>query len=183
MRTNEIVLTKKEIDEGIDKIQHALLLINLRCEPGDIGYETVYTDEYGETQGGWYAEFDKKSRDKLRESKQVSWRNTGMIGGDTLDDILNVIASLKFRNCTKEPTVLQLKMAQNIKNEVEATKQALENYNSTKPLSDEDLRLCIKHFTALDKAVQADPMLALCKLHVSLNLETLKGYKEARKRK
>jgi hypothetical protein len=106
-----------------------------------------------------------------------------MIGGDTLEDILNVIASLKFRNCTKEPTVLQLKMAQNIKNEVEATKQALENYNSTKPLSDEDLRLCIKHFTALDKAVQADPMLALCKLHVSLNLETLKGYKEARKRK
>lgn len=183
MRTNEIVLTKKEIDEGVEKINHALLLIGLRCNEGDVGYETVYTDDHGETQGGWYAEFDKKTRDKLRESKQVSWRNTGMIGGDTLEDILNVIASLKFRNHTKEPTVLQLKTAQNIKNEVEATKQALANYNSAKPLSDEDLRLCIKHFTALDKAVQADPMLALCKLHVSLNLETLKGYKEARKRK
>ena len=182
-KKNEIKLSDADITTGIICINEALAKHGLSCAVGDVGYETVYTDSHGETQGGWYAEFDKKSRDKLRESKQVSWRNTGMLGGDTIDDILKTIASLKFRNHVKEPTPLQLKMAANVQNKVEATKEALARYNSTEPLSDADLRLCIEHFRTLDKAVQVDPMLALCKLHVSLNLETLLGYKEARKRK
>ena len=137
---NEVVLTKEEIADGVDKINHALLSIGLRCNEGDVGYETLYTDDRGETQGGWYAEFDKKSRDKLRASKQVSWRNTGMIGGDKLDDILKVIASLKFRNYKKDPTPLQVKMAENIQNKVDATKAALAVFNSGEPWPDDALR-------------------------------------------
>ncbi|QZE58850.1 hypothetical protein pEaSNUABM28_00293 [Erwinia phage pEa_SNUABM_28] len=183
MKKNEIKLSAADIAAGIICINEALAKHGLSCAEGDVGYETVYTDDHGETQGGWYAEFDKKSRDKLRESKQVSWRNCGMLSGDTIDSILRTIDSLKFRNHAKEPTPLQLKMAENVKSKVEATKAALEVYNSAAPLSDSDLRLCIEHFRTLDKAAQADPMLALCKLHVTLNLETLLGYKEARKRK
>lgn len=183
MRTNEIVLSKKEIDEGIDKIQHALILLNLRCEPGDIGYETVYTDEYGETQGGWYAEFDKKSRDKLRESKQVSWRNTGMVGGDTLAEILAVIDDLKYRNHTKAPSQLQLKVSNNIQARMKATSAALLEYNSAQPLTDDNLRLCLTHFRELDRLVKTDPMLALAKPYVAMNMQVLEGYQQARKRK
>ena len=182
-KKNEIKLSAADIATGIICINGALEKHGLSCAVGDVGYETVYTDDHGETQGGWYAEFDKKSREKLRESKVVHWRNTGMIGGDTIDEILKTIAALRFRNRIKEPTPLQVRKAETALSKVEATKEALARYNSTEPLSDDDLRLCIEHFRTLDKAVQVDPMLALCKLHVSLNLETLLGYKEARKRK
>ncbi len=127
--------------------------------------------------------FDTKSRNKLRECAQVSWRNIGMVGGDTLEEILKTIESLRFRNQAKEPTALQLKMAENIQNKVDATKQALEVYNSAQPLSDSDLRLCIAHFKELDRLIKTDPMLALVRPYVNQHLFTLEGYKEARKRK
>lgn len=182
-RLNEVVLTKKEIEEGVEKIQYALLQIGLRCNPGDIGYETVYTDDSNTTQGGWYAEFDKKSREKLRESKQVSWRNTGMVGGDTLTEILAVIDDLKYRNHTKAPSQLQLKVSNNIQARMKATSAALLEYNSAQPLTDDNLRLCLTHFRELDRLVKTDPMLSLAKPYVAMNLQVLEGYQQARKRK
>lgn len=183
MKKNEIKLSAADIATGIICINEALAKLGLHCEPDGVGYETVYTDSHGETQGGWYANFDKKSREKLRDSKQVSWRTVGMLSGDTIDSILRTIASLKFRNHAKEPTPLQLRVAENIQNKVEATKRALEVFNSAAPLSDDDLRLCINHFNDLDKMIKADPMLVLARPYVTMNLQVLEGYKEARKRK
>lgn len=183
MRTNEVVLSKEEIADGIGRINHALLLVGLRCNEGDVGYETLYTDDRGETQGGWYAEFDKKSRDKLRQSKQVSWRNTGMISGDTLDSILRTAASLKFRNHAKEPSQSQVKKAAHAMTKEGAIKKALEIYNSAEPLSDDDLKLCIDHFRALEALIKVDPMLNLAKPYVTNNLYQLENYLHARKSK
>ena len=183
MKKNEIVLSKEEIAEGVEKINHALLQVGLRCNEGDVGYETLYTDDRGETQGGWYAEFDKKSRDKLRESKRVSWRNTGMISGDTLDSILRTAASLKFRNYGKEPNPNQIKKVAHMMTKEGATQKALEIYNSAKPLSDADLKLCIEHFRALEALIKVDPMLNLAKPYVTNNLYQLENYLHARKSK
>lgn len=183
MKKNEIVLSKEEIAAGVEKINHALLQVGLRCNEGDVGYETVYTDDHGETQGGWYAEFDTKSREKLRNSKQVSWRNVGMISGDTLDSILKTIANLKFRNCVKEPTPLQVRRAEHKQNKVESTKRALEIFNSAQPLSDGDLHICIEHFRTLEEMIKADPMLKLALPYVVNNLYQLENYLHARKSK
>lgn len=183
MRKNEIVLSAEEIADGIEKINHALLQVGLRCNEGDVGYETVYTDDRGETQGGWYAEFDKKSRDKLRESKKVSWRNTGMISGDTLDSILRTAASLKFRNYGKEPSPTQIKKVVHMMTKEGATQRALEIYNSAAPLSDDDLKLCIEHFRSLEALIKVDPMLKLAQPYVVNNLYQLENYLHARKSK
>lgn len=183
MKKNEVVLSKEEIADGVEKINLALLQVGLRCNVGDVGYETVYTDDHGETQGGWYAEFDKKSREKLRESKQVSWRNTGMISGDTLDSILRTAASLKFRNHTKEPTKVQIEKVAYMVTKEGATAKALEVYNSAKPLSDGELKLCIDHFRKLEALIKVDPMLKLAQPYVVNNLYQLENYLHARKSK
>lgn len=180
-KKNEIKLSAADIATGIICINGALAKHGLSCADGDVGYETVYTDEHGETQGGWYAEFDKKSREKLRQSKQVHWRNTGMLGGDTIDEILRTIAGLKFRNHAKEPTPLQLKKAETALTKEEATKKALEIYNSALPLSDADLKLCIDHFRTLEKMIRIDPMLKLAQPYVVNNLYQLENYLHARK--
>lgn len=183
MKKNEVVLSASEVANGVDKINQALLEVGLRCNIGDVGYEPTYTDDLGETQGGWYAQFDKKSRDKLRQSKQVSWHNTGMIGGDTLEEILKVIACLKFRNHKKEPTLVQVEKVMYTMTKEGATKKALEVYNSAEPLSDEDLKLCIDHFRTLEELIKVDPMLKLAQPYVVNNLYQLENYLHARKSK
>lgn len=182
----KVELSVRQVIAGQTQIRDICVQYGITLTPDGAGYEPVFVDSMEETQGGWYAEFDKKMRERLRESKLVSWRNIGMVTDESLEGLLENIKRLGTRlrgqnrvdpetGKTKTETLIEMKIVN--------TKKALETFNSTGALTDAELNLCIKHYQALDLLIKTDPMLGLARPYVSLNLQVLEGYKDARKGK
>ncbi|ARW58926.1 hypothetical protein HOS33_gp286 [Erwinia phage vB_EamM_Y3] len=186
MKKNEVKLSAKDIEAGKKQILDMCLHYGITVEAGGVGYETLYTDDMDETQGGWYCSFDKKMKERLREARVTSWQNIGMVSDDTINGLLVNLRDLgtKLRNRRKADPQTGLTKAETLtKMKVANTKAAINKFHSTGALTDEELNLCIKHYQTLEQAIHADQTLQLAWAYVSQSLNTLVQFKEARKRK
>lgn len=182
-RKNEVKLTDKEIAEGAKQIQEMLASMRLSADPQDVGYDTLYTDNLGETQGGWYVAFDAASRKRLKESRAVSWRGVGMVSGDTLDDTIKTLQTLRRDMSSRVHAPSDEERERVLKLRDSNITAALTKFHKGENLSNGELNLCIKHFRSLDDALRVDKMLQLAAPYILQNLNVLIGHKEARRRK
>ncbi|QYW03251.1 hypothetical protein pEaSNUABM13_00292 [Erwinia phage pEa_SNUABM_13] len=182
-RKNEVKLTDAEVAAGARQILEMLVSMRLSAHHQDVGYETLYTDSLGETQGGWYVAFDSLSRTRLKESKAVSWRNVGMVSGDSLEDVLTTLRTLRrdMSNRVHAPTPEERERVLNLRDS--NIRNALTKFHKGESLSDGELNLSIKHFQSLENALRVDELLQLAAPYITQNLNVLLGYKEARRRK
>lgn len=114
-----IVLTTEQIFSGKSRIGQALRAANFGAN--DIAYTPTTVDRLGETQGGWFVDFDKKTRDKLKAAA-LGWSFTGACSGDNVDDCIAAIkrTSDEYKKAVqaKGPNALQRKATQALPKQV-----------------------------------------------------------------
>lgn len=97
----EIVLTEEQLAQGTATIQSALDAAYFSAV--SISYTPLYFDEFGESQGGWFVDLDKKTRNKLKDATQ-SWHSIVAISGDCVEDTVGAIRETR-RNMKKNKSI------------------------------------------------------------------------------
>lgn len=85
---NAVILVDSQIEIGRQRIKRTLANFNMAAS--DIFYDPCWFDGL-ESQGGWGCTLDDATKQRLRTCNEQSLRNVCMLGGDDIEQMLDVI--------------------------------------------------------------------------------------------